>query len=105
MNNDLIARRKIIDSIRSMAEEAGMRGDSYSANMIFAMADSYEEVVSYVNEMEIRERIDRDFLTRHLQSYDKLRLSMIALKARIIELNLHTDSEILKAFSAADISL
>lgn len=80
MNNDITSRRKYAEHLRSVAEDVGMRGDAFLAESIFSAADFCDDLISLISELEVRERIDRDFLNRHLVAYEKLRLAMIEIK-------------------------
>lgn len=103
MNNDIVSRRKYVEHIRSIAEDVGMRGDAFLAESMFSAADFCDDLISSISELEVRERIDRDFLNRHLVAYEKLRTSIIEIRSRIRELNLDQDEKIIKAFSIAEI--
>jgi len=105
MGNDVLGRKKFIESIKNLGEELGMRGDNFTANNLFNIADFCENISHRVNELEIRERVDRDFMQRHLVEHEKLRVCIISLKSIIRDLNLDKDPEILKAFNDAGIHL
>jgi len=105
MRNDIAERKKFIDSIKSIGEDISMRGDNFTANNIFNIADFCEDICVKINELEIRERVDRDFMQRHLLEYEKLRICLINIKARIRELNLDKDSDIVKFFNDAGIHI
>jgi len=104
MNNEIIARKQFIERIRMVAEEIGMRGDSISAESVFAAADFCEELAKTISDLEVRERIDRDFLNKHLAAYDNLRRAMIEIKFRLRELEMHEDETIVKALGMAEMN-
>lgn len=105
MGNEILERKKFIDSIKALGEELGMRGDNFTANSMFHIADFCENINSKISELEIRERVDRDFMQRHLVEYEKLRVCIINIKSKIRDLNLDKDPEILKFFNDAGIHL
>lgn len=105
MGNDLLERKKFIESIKALGEEFGMRGDNFTANNLFHIADFCENINAKINELEVRERVDRDFMQRHLIEYEKLRICIINIKSKIQDLRLDKDPEILKFFSDAGIHL
>ena len=105
MSNDVLERKKFIESIKTLGEELGMRGDNFTANNMFHIADFCETISSKISELEIRERVDRDFMQRHLIEYEKLRVCIINLKSKIRDLNLDKDHEIIKFFHDAGIHL
>jgi hypothetical protein len=94
MNRELIERREFISSIRSLAEEIGQKGDSYSASQLFHIADFSEQMVIQINALEIQERIDRDFMRKNLEEFDKMRRAFIDFIALVRERHMENDPDI-----------
>jgi hypothetical protein len=103
MNNEILERKKFIESIKNLAEDIGMKGDRFSAEQIFNIADFCENMSIQINKLEIRERIDMDFMNRHLVEHEKLRICVISLKSIIKELDLDKNPQVIKAFQDAGI--
>jgi hypothetical protein len=105
MSNDFTDRKNLIDDMKCLAEDMGRRGDRFSAEIIFNAAELCSKLVADIKELEIRDRVDHEFIKIHLVEYEKLRIAIIGIRARIQDLGIEKDPEIVKAFSNAGIMI